>query len=221
MTDASKIFYYHQYDALAEMSLDKPWTFAEVRPDLIIGFTPTTNAMNAALGLGIFLSLAREVHGAGAEIPFPGSEKAWRALHTETFQDVLGKMNLFATLKCGDGEVLNCTNGDIVSWEQKWKGVCEWFELKGVPPDGKGMDVAGFVEENAGVWQELVERKGLKKGIVETYFWMFLGFILNAGTFDRQYDLSRAREVGFNETIDTVEAWKMSFQRMRDAKIIP
>ncbi len=42
---ASKIFYYTQYDLLTELSKGKDWTFAEVRPDGIVGFTPISNAM--------------------------------------------------------------------------------------------------------------------------------------------------------------------------------
>jgi hypothetical protein len=35
--------------------------------------------------------------------------------------------------------------------------------------------------------------------------------------FDRQYDLSKARSVGFKETIDTVKGYTMAFDRMRAA----
>jgi len=38
---------------------------------------------------------------------------------------------------------------------------------------------------------------------------------------DRQYDLSRIREVGFEENIDTVKGYHLVFDRMRKAKIIP
>jgi hypothetical protein len=39
--------------------------------------------------------------------------------------------------------------------------------------------------------------------------------------FDRQYDLSRARSVGFDEQIDTSEGYFISWDRMRAAKILP
>ena len=39
--------------------------------------------------------------------------------------------------------------------------------------------------------------------------------------FDRHYDLSNAKSVGFNEKIDTVEGYRTAFERMREAKIIP
>lgn len=72
----NNIFYYAQYDAVAELSKGKSWTFTEVRPDVIIGFTPGSNFMNAAQGLGFYLTLYREVKGEGAECPFVVSRMA-------------------------------------------------------------------------------------------------------------------------------------------------
>lgn len=109
---------YNQHDTLADLSKDKSWTFSETRPDVIIGFTPGSNFMNCAQGLGIWLSLAREVHGAGAEIPFPGTQKSWKNLHTDTFQDVLGKMDIYTALnhdKCGNGGTFNVADGEVVT----------------------------------------------------------------------------------------------------------
>lgn len=33
-----QVFYYAQYDALQKLSAGKNWRFAEVRPDLVVGF---------------------------------------------------------------------------------------------------------------------------------------------------------------------------------------
>jgi len=71
--------------------------------------------MNCAQGLGIWLSLAREVHGEGAKIPFPGSQKSWVNKHTDTFQDILGRMDIYTAVnpdKCGNGGTFNCADGD-------------------------------------------------------------------------------------------------------------
>ena len=98
MQDYDNIFYYTQHDVLKEMSATRSWTYSEIRPDVIIGFTPGSNFMNCAQGLGLWLSLAREVHGAGAKVPFPGSQKSWKNKHTDTFQDILGRMDVYAAV---------------------------------------------------------------------------------------------------------------------------
>ena len=38
---ASEMFYYNQCDRLDELCAGKPWTWAEVRPDVIIGVSNT------------------------------------------------------------------------------------------------------------------------------------------------------------------------------------
>jgi hypothetical protein len=40
-------------------------------------------------------------------------------------------------------------------------------------------------------------------------------------TFDRQYDLSAVREIGFDEHVDTVQGYYTAFDRMKAARIIP
>ena len=56
---------------------------------------------------------------------------------------------------------------------------------------------------------------------MEKYSWGFLFFITTGFDFDRQYDLSACRSVGFLDEIDTVKGYTISFDRMREAKIIP
>ncbi len=46
-------------------------------------------------------------------------------------------------------------------------------------------------------------------------------FHARAIDFNREYDLSKAREVGFHEEVDTVEGYRIAFERMKNAKILP
>jgi hypothetical protein len=95
---ASKVFYYSQVDALSHIAQGKTWKWTEVRPDVIVGFVPTSNAMNIAGPLAVYLSLYRHVHGANAEVPFPASEKAWTAKHTDTSSYILSRFEIHAAL---------------------------------------------------------------------------------------------------------------------------
>jgi hypothetical protein len=40
-------------------------------------------------------------------------------------------------------------------------------------------------------------------------------------TFDRNFDISEARRIGFKESVDHVKGYHIAFDRMRAAKIIP
>ena len=150
---ADEIFYYHQYDALTEIARGKPWTFSEVRPDVIVGFTPGTNFMNAAQGLGFYLTLWKGLYGAGSEVPFPGSAKAWQNKHTDTSQDILARFEIYAALrsdKTGQGRSFNCADGPVVTWAQKWSRIASYFDLNGVGP-GPSSGNMGYLGEWAKV----------------------------------------------------------------------
>ena len=69
-------------------------------------------------------------------------------------------------------------------------------------------------------WSEWEGKNGLKEGVVENSSWTFMGAIFGIG-FDRQYDLLASREVGFKDGVDTVKGYTVTFDWMREAKIIP
>ncbi|KAL1858734.1 hypothetical protein Daus18300_009868 [Diaporthe australafricana] len=221
---ASKIFYYTQYDLLQELSRGKSWTFSEIRPDGIVGFTPAKNAMNMAQGIALYLTMYREVKGAGAAVPFPGHAHGYKSTHSDTFQDVLSKMEIYAALNpvnCGDGGVFNIADGKTVTWAEVWPRLCEHFGLVGQGPSEGSQPMEAFVKENHDAWMALAKKHDLKEAVVDEQGWDHVHFMLVDFDFDRQYDLSKSREVGFSEAIDTVEGYILSWDRMRAAKILP
>lgn len=205
------------------MSKGAAWTFTEVRPDVIIGFVPSTNFMNCAQGLGLYLSLYRAIHGEGAKITFPGTQGGWTHKHTDTAQDLVAKFEIHAALhpaECGDGKAFNIGNTPPTTWADKWPGICAYFGLKGEGP-GDYEPLDEFAKKNAKVWDDVIEKHGLKKGRLEKYGWGFLDFVMAKANFDRQYDQTAAQAVGFNDTTDIVDSYKLAFDRMREAKVIP
>lgn len=223
---ASKIFYYTQYDLLEELSAGKSWTYTEVRPDGIVGFTPTSNAMNMSQGIGLYLSIFREVHGSGAKVPFPGKAHGYHSTHSDTFQDILAKMEIYAATnieKCGNGGVFNVADGRTVTWAQIWPGLCKHFDLNGQSPlpPAHQVPMEVFIRNNIATWKTLVKKHGLKERVVDEQNWGHVNFMLVDFDFNREYDLSRSRAVGFTEEIDTVEGYILSWSRMRAAKILP
>jgi hypothetical protein len=220
---ASKIFYYSQYDLLAELSQGKSWTFAEVRPDGIVGFTPTKNAMNMAQGIGLYLAIYRETYGKGAEVEFPSTEKAWKCKHSDTSQGILARMEIYAAThaECGNGGVFNIADGKTITWDQVWPKLCEHFGLVGKAPGSEPVPMEKFVENNIDTWKNLAQKYGLKQEVVEEQNWSHVQFMLVDFNFDRQYDLTRSREVGFTEEIDTAYGYVLAWENMRKAKILP
>ncbi|KAL4881842.1 hypothetical protein BJY04DRAFT_188185 [Aspergillus karnatakaensis] len=227
---ASKVFYYTQYDVLKELSSQPgcTWTFSEIRPDGIVGFAPGKNAMNMAQGIALYLSLYREVHGRGAKVPFPGESHGYRARHMDTSQDMLSRLEIYVAVnrdreEIGNGSVFNAADGVVRSWAEKWPGVCKYFGLEGVEAV-QGVEkesMEGFVRGHMKEWEALAERFGLRRDTVEWQNWAHTKFMLVQFDFDRFYSMEKVKMAGFEETVETVEGYKVAFDRMVEAKVIP
>lgn len=221
---ASNIFYYEQYDIMTRASANKPWKFCEVRPDAIIGFVPQNNAMNIAQALGLFLSLWREVEGEGSEVRFPGNNDAWNALHTDTSQDILARFHIFASLdpEKTAGRAFNVVDGPATTWSEVWPQVAAYFGLRGVAPGSSQSPFSAqrWMEDHRSSWAQWVSKYGLKEGALEGTSWKFMQDVIGI-PFRRDYDASAAREIGFTEQRPHAEGYKMVFDDMRRAKIIP
>lgn len=180
--------------------------------------------MNMAYGIAFYLTLYREVNGKDAKVPFPGRLHGYHTRHTDTFQDILAKMEIFAALnrgKCQNGSSFNCGDGEAVTWAQVWPGICSYFGLSGVEPDGIQKNMQDFVSENKAIWDRLVLTHDLKKGLIESQNWGHTNFMLVDFDFAQEYSLEAARSVGFNEQIDTLQGYHVTFDRMVNAKFIP
>ncbi|KAI9807972.1 MAG: hypothetical protein M1825_005279 [Sarcosagium campestre] len=219
---AENIFYYAQHDLLEDLSKGKPWTFTEIRPDAIIGFVPNNNAMNLAQCLGLFLALYRSVEGQDATVPYPGGDEEYESVHSDTSQDILARFTIFASLHPDktSRRAFNVADGADVTWQSVWRGICEYFDLKGVGPDPSRTTGAKWVMDHENEWTEWYQQHDLKRGTLEGTTWDFMEAIFGIN-FNRQYDLSAARNIGFIEEVDTIAGYYKAFDRMKEAKLIP
>jgi hypothetical protein len=207
------------------LSQGKKWVFSEIRPDAIEGFAPANSPMNIAQNLGLFLSLYASIEGKGAAVSYPGSEKAYRALHTDCGQDVLARFTIFVSLQDQSRvsqEAFNIGDGTAVSWEQVWPGICSYFGLKGVGPNISGKSSgAEWIFAHKDQWSEWTKKNGLREGFLEGTSWEFIDFLLNQADRNRHFDLSKAEEFGFKEKVDTVRRYEIAFERMKQVNMIP
>ncbi|KAF2093843.1 hypothetical protein NA57DRAFT_68893 [Rhizodiscina lignyota] len=228
---ASEMFYYNQCDMLDSLSKGKSWTWCEVRPDMIVGFVPNNNIYCLAQHLALYLTLYRTINGAGAEVPFPGTEISWTNLSNDSGQDLIARFSIYVSLHpetCGNGEAFNtCDSSKPTSWSTKWPTICEYFELKGTPPPagGSGPQPPQYVAEHLSEWRELEKKHGLQAGRVgnERSFGGFPYFIMTMLNFDRQMDMTKTLKTWGEkaEEWDTKQTWYTAFDRFRKAKIIP
>ncbi|KAL5340915.1 hypothetical protein BJX70DRAFT_387023 [Aspergillus crustosus] len=226
---ASKLFYYPQVDLLQTLSHNKPWTYCDVIPDIVVGFVPNNNAYCLAQWLALYLSLYRELNGPGAEVVFPGTLKSWTIRSNDTQQDILARFSIYASLHPETTATQRYNVSDHAEWSTwavKWPVICEFFGLRGVAPEnGSGPDPPDYIHEHREEWFALEKKYGLRGGRVgnDKSLSMAPKFLMGQFDFDRQVDLSKMHEAwgGEKEETDARGAWHTAFERFRKAKIIP
>ncbi|RHZ69792.1 hypothetical protein CDV55_103607 [Aspergillus turcosus] len=137
---------------LTDSSKGRNWTWTEVCPDAVVGFTPNGSAFSLTLHWAQYLSLYAYNHGIRpndttsskrdeVEVPFPGNEAGYRSLLTPVSEKILGRIAIHAALnpdKCGQ-KIINMVDNDRpVSFAELWPAIADWFGLKGVGPSQAG-----------------------------------------------------------------------------------
>ncbi|KAL5118225.1 hypothetical protein ACEQ8H_003897 [Pleosporales sp. CAS-2024a] len=220
----SQLFYYNQIDCLKRISKDKSWSWCEVRPDNIIGFVPNNNAYNLAQTLALYLSLYRAVEGQAAKCPFPGTAKSWVNKYNESPQDMVAHFSIYASLHA-DKTASQSFNvgGQEDTWSGKWPIICDYFGLKGTGPEEGSPQPGAYIAAHRMEWDALEQKHNLKRGSVDSDISHpgFQYFIMTMLDFDRQMSMEASHKAGFTQEIRTPETWKIAFDRMRQAKVIP
>ncbi|PYI08052.1 hypothetical protein BO78DRAFT_442279 [Aspergillus sclerotiicarbonarius CBS 121057] len=223
---AKDLFYYHEVDLLQELSTGKSWSWCEVRPDVIVGVAPFGNANCMAQTMGIYLGLYRELEGEGARVPFPGNETTWRLLSTDSNQDIIARFCIHASMQPREKVHARAFNiadsARPVSWSERWPALAAYFGLEGVGPDESSLHPTVYMDRNWEKLEALCRDRGLKDDVI--YRSMHntgarMGS-LRLMDFDRPFDLTRARALGFEEEMDTAKSWHTAFDRVRKAKIM-
>ncbi|KAF9893524.1 hypothetical protein FE257_010836 [Aspergillus nanangensis] len=147
--DYAKTVVYPAYrQLLATKSEGKKWTWCEVCPDAIVGFTPNGSQYSLALHWAQYLSLYAYNHGIGpyaqesnratVEIPFPGNAAGAGSLFSPVSSKTIARFMIYASLHpevCGGGRLFNIADNQIPStYGDLWPKLAKWFGMVGVGP---------------------------------------------------------------------------------------
>lgn len=222
--DYKKTVSYPHYRALLTAeSKGERWTWCELCPDAIIGFTPNGSGYSLAGHWAVYLYAYKLVHGDGAEIPFPGTLAGYDSKYTETSASTLARVAIHASLRPGEFRetIFNVADSTVPStMRERWPQITSWFGLKGVSPLGSASASASdlkpsdFIKEH----QERLRQSGVKSiniwnpGQLDNYgYWL---------TFDRHLNLERLRGVGFKDERKPEDGWWEAFEMFKKAKMI-
>ncbi|XRM46315.1 hypothetical protein ABZX51_009358 [Aspergillus tubingensis] len=224
---AKDLFYYHEVDLLHELCIGKTWSWCEVRPDVIVGLAPFGNANCMAQTMGIYLSLYRALEGPNARVPFPGNSTTWTLQSTDSNQDIIARFCIHASLQPREKVHTRAFNiadsARPVAWSERWPILASYFGLEGVGPEEGSLHPTEYMDRN---WEKLRQLCSEKEGVKEEVIYRSMH---NTGArmgslrlmdFDRPFDLGRAREIGFDEEMDTRTSWFGAFERVRGMGIM-
>jgi nucleoside-diphosphate-sugar epimerase len=218
---AQTVAYPHYRAMLATESAGQSWSWCELCPDAIIGFTPNGSGYSLAGHWAVYLYAWKLVHGEGGEIPFPGTKEGYEALYTETSTGVLARVAIYAALhpEAFRERIFNVADSVTPGrMRDRWPEIAAWFGLQGVPPlsaaSVKDPKPSDFIKEHA----ERLRDAGAK-GVqiwnaqqLDSYgYWL---------TFDRHLSLERVRDAGFTEERPPREGWEEAFDMFRKAGMV-
>ncbi|KAJ6544364.1 hypothetical protein B0H19DRAFT_1212553 [Mycena capillaripes] len=215
-------WYYEFEDFLTECSKEKKWTWCEVRPDAIVGFSPNGSTYSLPAHWATYLSLYRAIEGEGASVPYPGSETGYNSKFNDASSEIIAKLAIWASVnpeKAGGGQLFNIADqAEPSTMRERWPALAAHFGLVGVGP--LAADVVTLKPgEYALKHQDVLKAKCRKPNdVFGATFLDRYGYHL---TFDRQLSLEKIREVGFLEEIDPLKSWIKAFERFKRAGMVP
>jgi hypothetical protein len=215
--DHENFFFDHQ-DYVCETGAEHGFNYTALRPQLVTG--PTPGALNVLPAIGVYAAIRREK---GEPFGFPGGPSfVWEAADADLVADV---MVWAAQSPQAANEAFNITNGDVFEWRNVWPALAETLGVE-TGPD-MPTSVAGYLEENTGVWDQIVAKydlrsRNLRELVGQGDQHADFAFAYGAPEGPRAFvSTIKLRQSGFTKTIDTENSFRNALQSLIDHKLLP
>ena len=209
-------FYYDQEDFIRDRQVGRSWTWSASRPHGVCGFA-VGNPMNLTMVIAVYAAISKAL---GLPLCFPGTPGNYTAIYQCTDSDHLAKAIMWmATERRCANEAFNITNGDFIRWENLWPKLADYFGMELGPQ--RRLNLAEMMADKGPVWDGIVRKHGLiPYRYEEIVSWAFGDFVFTP-EFDILSDMTKARQYGFCDAVDTEKMFVRLFDSFRANKIIP
>ncbi|MEL6964796.1 MAG: SDR family oxidoreductase [Pseudomonadota bacterium] len=209
-------FYYDQQDFITARQKGKAWTWSAARPHAICGFA-TGNPMNLVMVLAVYATISKAL---GLPLRHPGSRDNAKALFQVTDTAHLAKAVLWmSTSDQAANQPFNITNGDIFRWESMWPTFADYFGMDLGEP--QRIDLPLMMADKAALWSQLVNEHGLQPIPFESLVGWNYGSFVFTPEFDVISSMTKARQFGFHDVIDSTSMFLRQFDQLRTERVIP
>jgi nucleoside-diphosphate-sugar epimerase len=208
-------FYYNQEDVLKDLSKRQGWRYSIARPPCIVG-SALRSPMNFGTSLAVYASVMKEL---GKPLIFP-SEVGLPHIREIIDVGLLARFAIWASLHpFTNGEAFNITNGDSFRFENLWPKIADYFGMDWKIE--KNFSVKDFMQQNKETWQYMCRRNGLLHSEIDDlgdfgFFEAILG-----RDWDDLSVVSKAREFGFSESLNSETCFYNLFDELQLKKVIP
>ncbi len=209
-------YYFDQIDWLAGFQSGKRWDWTELRPQTLCGFAPGT-AMSIVPVIAVYAAIGKEL---GQPLRFPGKPGAYRSIYQVTESAHFATAALWAATepRCAN-QAYNITNGDYFRWINVWPRIAEVFEMPVAEP--QTISLVAEMADKAPLWQAMTGRHGLKPcPFDQLVAWPFGDYVFGCD-WDVMSSLTKARQHGFHEAVDSEEMFVRLLRRFRFERIVP
>jgi nucleoside-diphosphate-sugar epimerase len=209
-------FYFDQIDWLTGHQRGKRWSWTELRPHTLCGFSPGTT-MSIMPVIAVYASISKAF---GLPLRFPGKPGAFRSIYQATESTHLAAAAHWAATepRCAN-QAFNITNGDFFRWCNLWPKIAEVFEMP--VGDVQTISLVAHMSDKGPFWAELVSRHGLKPyRYEELVAWPFGDYVFGCD-WDVMTSTIKARQHGFHEVVDSEEMFVRLLRKFREERIVP
>lgn len=209
-------YYFEQEDFLRERSRGKAWHYTTSRPHAFCD-PAIDHPRSIGLVIAVFAAIQREL---GEPLDFPGSAAAYEVRTQFTDLALLARAIAWMAQepRCAN-QAFNVVNGDYPRWSELWPRFASWFGLEvGVP---RKIRLAEHMADKGRVWDEIVRKHGLRPTRLDTLVLWAYGDYQFRPEWDVMSAMSKARALGFHDTVDSSAMFIRQFEHYRAAKIIP
>ena len=209
-------YYFDQIDWLTEFQKGKHWTWADLRPQTLCGFAPGT-AMSILPVIAVYAAIMKEL---GRPMAWPGKPGTGRNIYQVTDSGHFANAALWAATdaRCAN-QAYNITNGDYFRWLDIWPRLAAVFGMEAGEP--ASMNLTEFMADKAPLWDAIVRKHGLKPyRFDEVVAWPFGDYVFNTN-WDVMSNLTKSRQHGFHDVVDSEEMFVDLLARFREARIVP
>ncbi|KAF5205978.1 Delta-4,5-steroid 5-beta-reductase [Thalictrum thalictroides] len=209
--------YYALEDLLASYSSN--FSSSIHRSSIILGAS-ARSGHNALLTVIVYALICRYE---GSPFRFPGNKFIWESFFDASDSELLAEQQIWAVNSDkAKNQAFNCTNGDVFTWKNLWKLLCEIFGIEFVPFDET--DKFNWVEEmksKGKIWDTIVEENSLLKlRFEEVACFEACNIVLNMH-IQHVCSMTKSREFGFYGFADTFKSVRKWVERSKEMNIIP